>query len=138
MADSSYIIVDIETNQPRKIKLIDNSDGTHTPGSSLQTKIAGEDLVADAQKVEQRFSNNYIATAATTVVKSGSGFLHTITLRETAAGAITIYDNTAGSGTIMAVLKASIAEQTFILDVAFGTGLTIVTAAANKLNVSYR
>ena len=80
----------------------------------------------------------YISTATTTTVKSGAGKLHSITLGETAAGAITIYDNTEASGTVLAVLKASVAEQTFTFDVAFATGLTIVTAAASKLNVSYR
>ena len=105
---------------------------------TLATLIAGEDLAADVQKVEQRYSNNYIATATTTTVKSGAGRLHAITIGETAAGAITVYDNTAGSGTILIVFKASIAEQTFILDIEFATGLTIVTAGASKLSVAYR
>ncbi len=79
----------------------------------------------------------YISTATTTTVKSGAGVLHTIVIGETAAGAITIYDNTAASGTIIAVLKASIGENTYTFDRAFTTGLTIVTAAASKLHVSY-
>lgn len=83
------------------------------------------------------YKNNYIATNTTTTVKTGQGVLHTITIGETAAGAITVYDNTAGSGTVIAVLKASIAEQTFTFDICFETGLTIVTAAASKLSVSY-
>lgn len=83
------------------------------------------------------FNTAYIATATTTVVKSSSGNLRSITLGETAAGAITVYDNTAGSGTILAVLKASVLEQTFTFDIPFITGLTIVTAGASKLQVSY-
>jgi len=79
----------------------------------------------------------YIATATTTVVKDIAGHLNRITIGETAAGAITIYDNTAASGTIIAVLKASIEEQTFDFDAPFVTGLTIVTAGASKLQVSY-
>lgn len=88
-------------------------------------------------RIQENYSSAYISTQTTTTVKTGSGFLHTITLGETAAGAITVYDNTAASGTILAVLKASIAEQTFQLDLPFKTGLTIVTAAASKLTVSY-
>lgn len=84
------------------------------------------------------YETNYIATQTTTVVKTGSGVLHTITIGETAAGAITVYDNTAASGTILAILKASIAEQTFTLDIPFRIGLTVVTAAASKLTVSFR
>jgi hypothetical protein len=87
--------------------------------------------------MESLFRSSYISTATTTTVKSGTGRLHTITIGETAAGAITIYDNTAASGTIIAVLKASIVEQTLIFDVKFTTGLTIVTAGASKLTVSY-
>lgn len=88
--------------------------------------------------MEAPFSNSYISTATTTTVKSGAGILKSITLGETAAGTITIYDNTAGSGTVIGVLKASVAEQTFEFNVSFTTGLTIVTAAASKLSVSYR
>lgn len=105
---------------------------------TLGTKIAGEDITNDRMKVEHQYSGLYISTATTTTVKSGAGFLHTITIGETAAGAITIYDNTAGSGTVLGVFKSSIAEQTFVLDITFSTGLTIVTAAASKLTVSYR
>jgi hypothetical protein len=118
----------------KAIKAVGNALGLF----SLDTKLAGEDLTNDVMKVEQRFSNSYISTATTTTVKSGAGFLHSITIGETAAGAITIYDNTAGSGTVLAVLKASIAEQTFTFNTPYSTGLTIVTAAASKLTVSYR
>lgn len=86
----------------------------------------------------EAYKTSYISTATTTTLKSGAGVLRSITLGETAAGAITIYDNTAGSGTVIAVLKASVAEQTFNFDVAFATGLTIVTAGASKLQVSFR
>ena len=111
---------------------------TNSLGTSLQTRIAGEDTAADVQKVEQRFSGTYINSATTTTVKTGAGMLHSITLTETAAGTITIYDNTAASGTVLGVLKASVVEGTYVFDVSFGTGLTIVTAAASKLTVSYR
>ena len=57
---------------------------------------------------------------------------------ETAAGAITIYDNTAASGTILAVLKASIVEDTYEFNIAFATGLTVVTAGASKVTVAWR
>lgn len=115
--------------------LVDASGNFQT---TLGTKIAGEDLTNDRMKVEHQYSYARISTATTTTVKSGAGFLHTLTVSSTAAGTITIYDNTAGSGTIIAQLKASIAEQTFIYDVSFSSGLTIVTGAASGLTVSYR
>jgi len=83
------------------------------------------------------FNFTNIATATTTVVKSGSGHLHSIVLGTTAAGAITVYDNTAGSGTKIGILKASIVEGTYIYDCQFSTGLTIVTAGASDITVNY-
>lgn len=87
--------------------------------------------------MEQLFDHEYISTATTTTIKSDTGRLHTITISETAAGAITVYDNDEASGTVIALFKASVAEQTFTLDVKFTNGLTVVTAAASKLTVSY-
>lgn len=97
-----------------------------------------EDNAVGVLKVEERFSYSNITSATTTTVKSGAGFLHCITVNTTAAGAITVYDNTAGSGTKIGTLKSSIAENTYYFDVSFGTGLTIVTAAASDITVSYR
>lgn len=87
--------------------------------------------------MDKSYTGKYISTATTTTCKSGSGRLKRITIGETAAGAITVYDNTAGSGTVIAVLKASIAEGTYEFDVNFTTGLTVVTAGASKLTVVY-
>lgn len=103
-----------------------------------QYEIPGGDSVNDVMKVEERFSTTYISTATTTVVKGSAGFLHAITIGETAAGTISIYDNATGAGTVINVLKASIAEQTFVFDCVFAAGLTIITAAASKLSVSWR
>lgn len=97
----------------------------------------GEDSTLDRTWGGWRGSGSYISSATTTTVKSGAGVLHAIVIGETAAGAITIYDNTAASGTTIGVLKASIVEGTYIFDRAFATGLTIVTGAASKLHVSY-
>ncbi len=77
----------------------------------------------------------YIATNTTTVVSNGPGKLWRIIIGETAAGAITIYDNTEASGTAKAVLKASIAEGSYEFGMEFKTGLTIVTAGASKITV---
>lgn len=108
-------------------------------------KIAGEDLVNDVQKVEQRFSYNNIATATTTTIKSGSGFLHAISINTpVASSVITIYDNTAASGTKIATITLPavlLAEGPYgvALNVSFSTGLTVVTATgASDITVSYR
>lgn len=76
-----------------------------------------------------------ITTATTTTVKSGRGTLAGIVVNTTAAGTITIYDNTAASGTKIGTLKASVGEGTYTYNCRFGTGLTIVTAAASDITV---
>lgn len=79
-----------------------------------------------------------IATATTTTVKSGKGYLNRIVINTTAAGTITIYDNTAASGTKIGILKASVAEGTYTYQGRFAIGLTIVTGAASDITVSYQ
>lgn len=77
----------------------------------------------------------HISTATTTVVKSGRGTAVRLIIGETAAGAITVYDNTAASGTVLAAFKASVGEGVYELGFRFQTGLTVVTAAASKITV---
>lgn len=88
------------------------------------------------------YSYANIATNATTVVKAGAGTLHSITINTKGASSntATIYDNTAGSGTKIATIDTTAAQTTLVLDVAFATGLTIVTATgtAGDLTVAYK
>jgi hypothetical protein len=79
-----------------------------------------------------------ITTATTTTVKTGAGVLHKLIIGTTAAGTITIYDNTAGSGTIIAKFKASMPEGVYVIDASFAIGLTVVTGAASDISVVYR
>lgn len=80
-----------------------------------------------------------ITTATTTVVKKIPGTLHSIVVNKTVASTITVYDGITSSGTAIATLKASIVEGTYLYDVDFKRGLTIVTAgAAGNITVSYK
>ena len=83
------------------------------------------------------FEHKNVASATTTVVASGPAVLHNVTVNSTAAGTITIYDNTAASGTKIATLKASVAEGSYRFNVRCRTGLTVVTAAASDITVSF-
>lgn len=90
------------------------------------------------------YSFNNITTATTTTVKSGAGTLHSIITNTTAASAtVTIYDNTAGSGTKIGtttnpVSLLQMGPLTAIYDVAFATGLTIVTTGTQDITVTYK
>ena len=78
---------------------------------------------------------------ATTVVKSSGGILHAVTLNApTATEVITIYDNTAASGTKIATITvpASPVPVTLKYNAHFQTGLTVVTATATSdITVSF-
>jgi hypothetical protein len=84
-----------------------------------------------------------ITTATTTTVKSGSGTLvRIVNNKKLANGVVTIYDNTAGSGTKIGTITNPATlldnQQTYEYQVAFNTGLTIVTSAAEDLTVVWR
>lgn len=118
---------------------------TTTIKMSLADQLAGEDLVADVMKVEQRYGYANITTLTTTTVKSGAGFLHALTIMTpVASSVITIYDNTAASGTKIGTitLPVTITNQgpiTIPVNVSFSTGLTVVTGtAASDITVSFR
>lgn len=85
---------------------------------------------------------SHISTSTTTTVKSGAGFLHAIIVNSlgTVASTTTVYDNTAGSGTVIAVINTLALSGTLTYDVAFSTGLTLVTTGtvAPDVTVSYR
>lgn len=83
-----------------------------------------------------------IAGAATTVVRSGPGRLIAIHCNKAIAlGVITIYDNTAASGTKIATITnpaALLAAQySFLYNCEFRTGLTITTSLADDITVIY-
>lgn len=86
----------------------------------------------------ESYSYENITTATTTLIKTGSGVLHTIVVNSTAAQTIIIYDSLTAAAPIIATLKASVAEGTYIFDVAFSAGLTIVTGGTSDLTATYK
>ena len=79
-----------------------------------------------------------ITTATTTVVETGPCVLSGIQILAAVASTITIYDNTAGSGTIIATLPASLAVGYYPFNRLCSVGLTIVTAGASNMLVHTR
>lgn len=87
-------------------------------------------------------SRNITAAAPTTTsVKIGAGILHTITFNKpVATGVVTVYDNTAASGTVIGIITtpANPMPVTLTYDLVFNTGLTITSAtAAQDITVTY-
>jgi hypothetical protein len=109
---------------------------------TLGTLISGEDQTNGVMKVEGQFTYQNITTNTTTTVKSGAGLLHSITINTKGASSnvLTIFDNTAASGTKIGTVDTNTSLVTFMYDVKFTTGLTILTATgtAADVTVSYR
>lgn len=83
-----------------------------------------------------------IAGAATTVVKSGAGNLIGLVCNKLIAlGVITIYDNTAASGTKIATITnpaALLQNQIYLpYGIRFQTGLTIVTSLGDDITAVF-
>lgn len=94
-----------------------------------------------AQERVWQYANITLAAPTTTVLKSKPGMLHSVCINTVAATeTITIYDNGAGSGTkIGTITVVSGVPSCLIYDVAFWTGLTVVTAtAASDITVSFQ
>ena len=107
--------------------------------------FAGEDVVNDVMKVEQRYA--YSLVAADTAVKSAPGFLHTLTFScndaAPTAGTIDVYDNTAASGTKIfswTLTTTPFTPCSVVIDTNFATGLYVAftTTADVNVTVSYR
>lgn len=84
-----------------------------------------------------------IAGAATTVVKTGGGTLEAIIVNKAVLSTtITIYDNTAASGTKIATITHPgtllASYEIFPYQCRFNTGLTIVTSGADDITVVWR
>jgi hypothetical protein len=89
------------------------------------------------------FNYTNVLTATTTVVKSGSGHLKRIVINKPVAlGVITIYDNTAASGTKIATITHAASlltgELSIEYDVRFTTGLTIVTSSTDDITIVWK
>lgn len=114
------------------------------PTESVQEQLAPvyEDNVAGRAVVENRYSYFYIgATNAGANIKTGAGFLHSITIVPVATSVITLWDNTAASGQVIFGPVTIAAGNPFTVtpDVQFSTGLEIaMTTAASLVTVAYR
>lgn len=98
---------------------------TLTDGSVALVTVTGGDWGATV-----------IPQSATTTIKTGAGQLGTVIVG-TATGNITIYDNTAASGTKI-YDTAALVVGPIVFNCSFTTGLTIVLSGAGVATVLFR
>lgn len=126
------------------IALIPAALGQGTMAQSLRVVVASDQSalpIAPAASATGGYSFlNVAAGQATTTVKSGAGTLHAIVFNgpATATSTLIVYDNTAASGTVIGrpLATAVVAPVTVIYDLAFATGLTLITATANGADMT--
>lgn len=118
-----------------------NTTAWKVDGSAVTQPVSGTVTVNQAASATGGYSFSHIATNTTTTIKSGAGTLRTLIINTRGVGnTATIYDNTAGSGTVIAILDTTLSTTSFVYDVAFSTGLTVVTSGgtAPDLTFSYK
>lgn len=138
---ASDCVVDTSTPTFMNGKRVDSrcdENGRVKVAATLEQTAAGEDVTNDVQKVETRGAAVNILTATTTTVKSGPGHLNHLIAVGGTMGNVTIYDNTAASGTVLFGPATPTAGGVIAADIEFSVGLTVVTAAATAISGSYR
>lgn len=90
----------------------------------------------------EKYNYRRLNANATTTLQTGGGVVHSVTVGVAGASAntITLYDNTAASGTV--IFNASTVVTlpcTWVLDAGFGTGLTCIiqTGTAADVTITY-
>jgi hypothetical protein len=84
------------------------------------------------------FNYTHLNANGTTTVKSGPGMLHTLTINVKGASSntITLYDNTSGSGTVIAVIDPTQNLVTLDFDIFFQNALTAVIATGTAPDIT--
>ena len=84
------------------------------------------------------WKNTHIAGLATTVVKAAPGTFHGITIntKGSAATTITVYDNTAASGKVIAIIDPTTELGELVFDAECLIGITVVTAVGGFADIT--
>ena len=128
MPDSSYqqTASGGSANGWQAIKLRDIGDGTY---GLVTVNVGGWDSA-------------HISSATTTTVKSGAGVLGSLVVnRANSLSTITIYNNTAGAGSVIAAITHPLtvlsSQYPLAYNCKFTNGLTIVTSSTDDITVTY-
>jgi hypothetical protein len=137
------VVVDLRPDSPGIIAL-----GQATKANSVPVAIASDQLGSatpanSLPTVSAGFTYTHITTATTTAaIKTGAGVLHTLCVNSlgTVASAITVDDALTATTPTIAVINSLALLGCVTYDVAFNTGLTIVTTGtvAPDVTVSWR
>ncbi len=110
--------------------------GQNTMSASTPVVLSSNHSNIFVKNQSSSFSN--IAATGTTTVKSGAGIFRRLVINTKggSSNTFTIYDNTAGSGTVIATVDTVNSTGSLEYGLAFSTGLTIVSASGASANAT--
>lgn len=109
------------------------SDSKGNLNINLATRLSGENQAANRMMVSNPGTSTRITTATATIAASGAGVLKRFFIESALTGTATVYDNTAGSGTILTILPIGYAAGSHAFGGTFNLGVTVVTSAADRV-----
>ena len=110
--------------------------GQNTMSASTPVVLSSNHSDISVKNKSSSFSN--ITTTGTTTIKSGAGIFRRLVINTKggSSNTFTIYDNTAGSGTVIATVDTVNSTCSLEYGLAFSTGLTIVSASGTSANAT--
>ena len=110
--------------------------GQNTMSASTPVVLSSNHSDISVKNKSSSFSN--ITTTGTTTIKSGAGIFRRLVIntKGVSSNTFTIYDNTAGSGTVIATVDTVNSTGSLEYGLAFSTGLTIVSATGTSANAT--
>lgn len=110
--------------------------GQNTMSASTPVVLSSNHSDISVKNQSSSFSN--ITTTGTTTIKSGAGIFRRLVIntKGVSSNTFTIYDNTAGSGTVIATVDTVNSTGSLEYGLAFSTGLTIVSASGTSANAT--
>lgn len=155
--DTNYHIYEIHETMHRSEFYIDNNlvhivsiAGSSTlPYQTLSLPVTAENINSNGQTANVSLIASFLMTyrlgelsseniyknivgAGTTILKYGVGRLHKVVVNAAAGTSLAVYDNTAGSGTLIATISlgATAAPTSLEYNCPFNVGLTVVSVGA--------
>lgn len=139
MSQVSHIHGVVRTTPPALADGAQRQVGLDQAGNAyvtLGSAMMGEDFTLNQTKTRYPGKPTRITTATTTVIASTYSHIHVVTIEVALTGTVTIYNNNAASGQIVALLPINLAAGTYVLDMDCPLGLTVVTSAADRVLIS--
>lgn len=84
------------------------------------------------------YQYKFVSGTLVSTIKSGSGFIHALTVTGGPTTAIDIYDGSNFTQSLMYSFTTTNALNTYILDVNFASGCVVYTGSLLKYTVSYK